>query len=127
MIQLPHGPFVTATVLMSLGAILATATVASPFTTGVELSYSTSIPTSTATDAPKKDTKLKSDLAAIIVGIVFGTLVVLLIVLSVLLWRAKRKRAHNRGSLLPSEADAVEIDVNPVAPTADGNAGIGAT
>lgn len=100
---LPSGDVIKTSLALSNGGIIATATIAKPFSTGVDASYSSGIPTSTSTEAPKKDEPPPSNVAAIVVGVVFGTLVVLLVVLSVLLWRARRKRARQRGSLLPSD------------------------
>lgn len=104
--QLPPGEVVRTSLAIGGGNIIATATVAKSFSRGVEASYSSSIPTSTSTEAPKKDEPQPTNVAAIVVGVVFGTLMVLLIVLSVLLWRARRKRARQHGSLLAGDDDA---------------------
>ena len=101
--QLPPGDVINTSMDMGSGNIIATATVAKSFSIGVDASYSSGIPTSTSTEAPKNDDPPPNNVAAIVVGIVFGTLVMLLIVLSVLLWRAKRKRARQRGPLLASD------------------------
>ena len=94
--QLPTGDVIRTSLALGDGGIIATATVAKSFTTGVEASYSSGLPTSTSTEAPKNDEPPSSNVTAIVIGVVFGTLMVLLIVLSVLLWRAKRKRAQQR-------------------------------
>jgi hypothetical protein len=104
--QLPPGEVVRTRLAIGGGNIIATATVAKSFSKGIEASYSSSIPTSTSTEAPKKDEPPPTNVAAIVVGVVFGTLMVLLIVLSVLLWRARRKRARQHGSLLAGEDGA---------------------
>ena len=83
-----------------------TATVAT-FTTGVEPSYTSAIPTTTGAPDPQPDPQPESppntNVIAIAIGVVFGTLVTVLVVLSVCLWRAKRKRARNRGIALGSD------------------------
>lgn len=104
--QLPSGEVVMTSLAIGGGNIIATATVAKSFSTGVEASYSSSIPTSTSTEAPKKDEPPPTNVVAIVVGVVFGTLLVLLVVLSVLLWRARRKRAQQHGSRLAGDDGA---------------------
>lgn len=73
------------------------------FTTGVEPSYTSAIPTTTSAPDPPPETPPNTNVMAIAIGVVFGTLVAALVVLSVCLWRAKRKRARNRGIALGSD------------------------
>jgi hypothetical protein len=96
---------VTTSVSLSLGPVNVVATIAPPFTTGVEPSYSSSLPTSTATGEPTEDDNSvgRSQLGGIISAAVIGTLIAALLVVSGLLWNAKRKRAKERGVKIPDD------------------------
>ncbi|KAK8115418.1 hypothetical protein PG999_007487 [Apiospora kogelbergensis] len=104
---LPPGPLVSTATSFSSTPVNIIATVAPAFATGVEPSYSSAVPTSTATGAPQPtDEPAKpTNTATIITGAVIGTLLAALLVVSGLLWRARRKRARERGVALPDNDD----------------------
>ncbi|KAI6355906.1 hypothetical protein MCOR25_008062 [Pyricularia grisea] len=122
--KLPTVPVISTSVSMSSGAILATATIAPVFTTGVEASYSSTIPTTTATtDSDATNSQPKSNTIAVIIGVVFGILIAILIALSILLWRARRRRHMDKQSALQqqqqqqSAAKAAAIERDAATPT----------
>ncbi|KAK8120240.1 hypothetical protein PG999_004360 [Apiospora kogelbergensis] len=121
--SLPPGPLVTTATSWDNEAFRIIATIAPPFATGVEPSYSSALlPTSTTTSGPEptEEPAKQKNTATIVVGAVIGTLVVALLIVSGLLWRAKRKRAKERGIPLPDgDNEPQPITHDPMAELGD--------